>query len=162
MSPAFESINDVPLCEKFLATLKLCKYPKWKCYLKRVNSSHLVLTFVPASFADLKLLMLNQSTMDEKQNNGKSVKFFAVPTASNTDEDKQSQSEGNHLFEASMERLENLSIPESHSVPEMGDQEQQVADLMGSRPPLSAVLPFRERSYSLDAEQRKRSLLDFR
>lgn len=161
-SPAFEAMCDVPLCEKFLATLKLSKYPKWKCYLKRVNSSHLVLTFVPASFPDLKLLMLNQSTMDER-NACKSVKFFvdSVPPTT-TDEDKQSQNEGNQLFEASMERLENLSIPESHSVPEMGEQEQQAAILMDTMPPLSAVLPFRERSYSLDAEQRKRSLLDFR
>lgn len=105
--------------------------------------------------------MLNQSTMDDLQS-CKSVKFFAIPAPATTDEDKQSQNEGNHLFEASMERLENLSIPESHSVPEMGEQEQQVIDLMGTMPPLSAVLPFRERSYSLDAEQRKRSLLDFR
>lgn len=119
-----------------------------------------MLTFVPASFADLKLLMLNQSTMDERQN-CKSVKFFAIPAPVSADEDKQSQSD--QLFEASMDRLENLSIPESHSVPEMGEQEQHnIADPIGIRPPLSAVAPYRERSYSLDAEQRKRSLLDFR
>jgi len=156
-----ENLNDVPLCEKFLATLKLCKYPKWKCYLKRISGSHLVLTFVPASFADLKLLMLNQSTMESQCS--KSVKFFANPDPTQPDEDKLSLQESENLYKDSLEKLENLSIPESHSVPEMCEQIQQGLDLAGVvRSHLPSLTPFRERAYSLDAEQRKRSLLDFR
>ncbi|XP_059469171.1 KICSTOR complex protein SZT2-like [Neocloeon triangulifer] len=154
MSPAgYDVFNDVHLCDKFLANLKMCKYPKWKCYLKRVNNSHLLLTFVPASFADLKLLMLSQMTMDGQA--PQSVKCFSHLSNVN-EQDRHSVFDEGAELKDSLERLENLSIPESHSVPEMCEP------LLEGRPPPLAIAPFRERAYSLDAEQRKRSLMEFR
>ena len=37
--------------------------PKWKCFLKAVSPTHMILTLVPASYDDLKLLTLDEETL---------------------------------------------------------------------------------------------------
>ena len=39
--------------------------PKWRCFLKAISSNHVVITFVPASYSDLKLLMLAGLPLEE-------------------------------------------------------------------------------------------------
>ncbi|XP_065351660.1 KICSTOR complex protein SZT2-like isoform X3 [Cloeon dipterum] len=143
MSPGIDVFSEIRLCDKFLASLKLSNYPKWKCYLKRLNNSHLILTFLPASFADLKLLMLNQKSLDGKA--PKAVRLFPVANVKRDSLSQLHQDECTELND-SLERLEKLQIPESCSVPEMSEE---------ARPATIANAPFRNRAYSLDAERKR-------
>ncbi|XP_029004504.1 KICSTOR complex protein SZT2 isoform X3 [Betta splendens] len=47
--------------------VRSCSTPQWKCYAKYINSQHILLTFVPASFTDV--LMLMTSGLEPQSNN---------------------------------------------------------------------------------------------
>lgn len=53
--------------------------PMWRCFLKGICLTHVVLTFVPASYSDLKLLMLPGQSLDEAHPNA--VKLLTFPPA---------------------------------------------------------------------------------
>ena len=52
-----QSQQDCSNCES------ICTSPKWKCFLKAVSPTHMILTLVPASYEDLKLLLVNDDTL---------------------------------------------------------------------------------------------------
>jgi len=52
-------------------------YPKWRSFIKGLSPAHFLLTVLPASYQDLKLLLLSPRTL-EKGNENKAV--FLLPT----------------------------------------------------------------------------------
>lgn len=51
--------------------------PKWRCFLKGLSATHIILTFVPASYSDLKLLMFPGQSLGEAHTNA--VKLVGLP-----------------------------------------------------------------------------------
>ena len=41
--------------------------PRWRCYVKAVSPTHLVLTVLPASFSDLKALTVTEETISKSE-----------------------------------------------------------------------------------------------
>jgi hypothetical protein len=144
------------------------KHPKFKCFLKQVNNAHLILTFVPASFTDLKLLMLSDASMNGLQT--KAVSFF------NSDVNKAENSKNSHCGRESdmmfhkdiFDKIEDAgSIPESQSVPEMKEPSDvqfnvEVCELRNSLHHIDTSSPLRVRANSLDTMAKKPGLTDIR
>ena len=61
--------------------------PKWKCYVKAVSPTHLVLTILPASFTDLKTLILSEDTAHDTEANF--VNIVSSSTTGDHDHDHQ-------------------------------------------------------------------------
>jgi len=45
------------------------RYPKWKCFLRGIGPSHVILTLLPASYDDLKQLMLSKDSLNKDVEN---------------------------------------------------------------------------------------------
>ena len=73
--------------------------PKWKCFVKAVSPTHLVLTIIPASFRDLKSLILSEESVAETDSNY--VNIINASMSSVTSEDDLEK-----LGLASMSRLD--------------------------------------------------------
>ena len=43
---------------------KIKTLPKWKCFVKGISESHVLLTFLPATFNDLKMITLTNDAPD--------------------------------------------------------------------------------------------------
>ncbi|KAJ9595165.1 hypothetical protein L9F63_013523, partial [Diploptera punctata] len=56
--------SEATMCDKI--PQGAVSIPKWRCFLKGVSATHIVLTFVPASYSDLKLLMLAGHSVEER------------------------------------------------------------------------------------------------
>lgn len=55
-------VHPIPI-PKFSST---SSPPGWRCYLKGINSKHITLTFIPASYSELKVLMSHKVGNDSK------------------------------------------------------------------------------------------------
>lgn len=158
---------EVPICDKtIIMKPKVPKCPKWKCFLKRISVTHLILTFVPASFADLKLLMLNEASIEGLH--PKALKLFPAINGGKTEDGKNFFAKDcDFVFKKdSSDKIEDTgSIPESNSVPEMNDQtclSLDLAELGPSMSHLNTSSPFRVRANSLDMMPRKPGQLELR
>jgi len=54
--------------------------PKWRCFLKAISPTHMVLTLIPATYEDLKSLTLSQDTLDGKHPDIIDIITKALPT----------------------------------------------------------------------------------
>ena len=68
--------------------------PKWKCFVKAVSPTHLVLTILPASFKDLKSMILTEENVQDKDSHF--VNITEKPMSNdNTDDETSSDSTSN-------------------------------------------------------------------
>ncbi|KAK7862806.1 hypothetical protein R5R35_004159 [Gryllus longicercus] len=65
--------SEGTVCDKTPINLKTV--PKWRCFLKGISVTHVMLTFVPASFVDLKMLMVTKETLSGAHSSA--VKFVS-------------------------------------------------------------------------------------
>ncbi|XP_042227057.1 KICSTOR complex protein SZT2-like isoform X3 [Homarus americanus] len=68
---------------------KMSDPPKWRCFLKGVSTNHLLITLVPASYHDLKLLLVKRANITETNNMAlklvpNSENVFDLDTETNT------------------------------------------------------------------------------
>ena len=62
----------------------VCGDPKWKCFLKAISPTHMVLTLVPASFEDLRILTISPDVLEGSNSDIVDVIKEPLPT-SNTE-----------------------------------------------------------------------------
>ena len=93
--------------------------PKWRCFVKAISPTHLVLTILPASFHDLKSLILNEDVLSSNTSSSY-VNVVKKPLGKKESEDEN-------------EGLESLSINSSVSHLEAFPLEPIVPEPMSSR-----------------------------
>lgn len=92
--------------------------PKWRCFLKGVSNSHLLITLLPASYHDLKLLLVKRANISDASN--KAIRLIPgtenildLDTETNTTDQPQGgvTSEQQVSLESSNSSLTHLTSP---------------------------------------------------
>lgn len=143
--------------------------PKWRCFVKSMASTHCVLTFIPASFHDLKMLMLKNEPKVYKpidsSSNGEDQKTNKLVLQSNLNPEAEPFHPRNII---ETEKLQNSSSKSSSkSILETEQSEDDlVFESVSGMKETNKILdnPFRLRSSSWDPmkKQSEVSKLDFR
>ncbi|XP_063220375.1 KICSTOR complex protein SZT2-like isoform X2 [Bacillus rossius redtenbacheri] len=119
--------------------------PKWRCFLKGVSITHVMLTFIPASYVDLKLLMMTSESLGGKHP-------YSVHLV--TDQDDMNRSFETGLGDAEM-MGSCTNIPLKNSSWQAQGGATPEAEHVHCRPQdKSADLPFRVRASSWDTVMR--------
>ncbi|XP_064122667.1 uncharacterized protein LOC135226915 [Macrobrachium nipponense] len=95
-----------------------CDPPKWRCFLKGVSHNHLMITLIPASYHDLKSLLVKRANLSD----GENLAVKVIPDSENTlDLDTETNttdqpiggpmSEQQVSFESSTSSLTHLTSP---------------------------------------------------
>lgn len=85
--------SEGTVCDKFPLNLKIV--PKWRCFLKGISTTHIMLTFVPASFMDLKLLMITKDTLSGNQPSA--IKFISSTSVEDPEHISSLDHYGSHM-----------------------------------------------------------------
>ncbi|KAK8725752.1 hypothetical protein OTU49_010460, partial [Cherax quadricarinatus] len=97
---------------------KMSDPPKWRCFLKGVSSNHLLITLLPASYYDLKMLLVKRANITETNNMAlkllpNSLNFLDFDTETNTTDQPAAglMSEQQISFESSTSSLTHMTSP---------------------------------------------------
>ncbi|XP_069157334.1 KICSTOR complex protein SZT2 isoform X2 [Procambarus clarkii] len=92
--------------------------PKWRCFLKGISSNHLLITLLPASYSDLKLLLVKRANITETRNMAlklvpNSSSFLDLDTETNTTDQPPAgpMSEQQISLESSTSSLTHMTSP---------------------------------------------------
>ncbi|XP_066481411.1 KICSTOR complex protein SZT2 isoform X2 [Tiliqua scincoides] len=101
-------------------------FPQWRCYAKLVNSQHLFLTFLPASFPDIQRLMAygqdkpSKETEPTPSQGGQELEAIGLlPTVSVTPPNEIGQDQGDS--DAAPRREGRISFSRQASQPDLGE-----------------------------------------
>ncbi|XP_014246112.1 KICSTOR complex protein SZT2-like isoform X2 [Cimex lectularius] len=132
--------------------------PKWRCFVKSMASTHCVLTFIPASFQDLKALMLGSDikmyklyeTTEKKLNDSKEF-YNRVPESSSNHESSEHFQQTSSVSDVEYSDLMSFSKASSKIDLQFSEEDLVFESVSSKKGNLKEMLePFRLRSSSWD------------
>ncbi|XP_066906429.1 KICSTOR complex protein SZT2 isoform X3 [Halyomorpha halys] len=143
--------------------------PKWRCFVKSMASTHCVLTFIPASFHDLKMLMLKNEPKVYKpvdgSSSGEDQKTNKLVLQSNLNPEAEPFHPRNVMDSEKLQNSSSKSSSKSILETEQSEDDLVFESVSGMKE-TNKILdnPFRLRSSSWDPmkKQSEVSKLDFR
>ncbi|CAL4059120.1 unnamed protein product, partial [Meganyctiphanes norvegica] len=134
--------------------------PKWRCFLKGVTGNHLLITLLPATYHDLKLLLVKRPNLTTTNNHALKLVDDAdlqeLDTETNTtDQQAMGQnSEQQMSLESSTSSLTFVTSPGSASLPPPGPfSSRTMAELVNESERMSQHNKYRKRSASVHRGQ---------
>ena len=129
-SSAADTHRDIQSQQDYSTSECLTLAPKWKCFLKAISPTHVILTFLPASLEDLRCLTMSQDAVDGRYPDIIDIISKDMPSESNDSESNQ----------------DDVSI--NSSIPNLESVSSEINELRSPRIDISQQQNSRQRSGS--------------